>query len=86
MSTDRTSVFEMRDLAGPAVRDEMLTPAQVDAHPVRDIDKLADALARHDSVSAVAAALDCTRDEVHQWADIYGLEYELLSVGVVRDV
>lgn len=85
MSSDRTTVFEMRRVAGPTVPDGMLTPTQVDAHPVRDIDALADALERCESVGEVAAALECTRDEVHQWADIYGLEYELLSVGVVRD-
>jgi len=77
---DRTSVFEMRDLAD-GVNDSHLTPAAVDRCPFRDIDRLTEALDGAEDVYDAARELDCQPSDVVRWADVYDLDIDALLVG-----
>lgn len=83
--SSRTSVFEMRAMAGHR-HDEKLTPARVERFPHRDIDRLQDALEASETVHEVARTLDCQPQDVYRWASIYGLDVDARLVGGESDV
>ena len=85
MSIERTTVMEMRALV-TVEHEAKLTPAKVDRYPFRDIDRLREALRDSASTAQAATRFGCDEADVVEWARIYGLDTDALTVEVPSDV